>query len=250
MFRTLDGMRGMKIRAEDGEIGHVEDFLFDDATWTIRYFVVDTGPWLFGREVLISPQAVGQMQPDDDALPVNLTKEQVENSPDVDLDEPVSQQMEEAMQAHYGWQNYWMSLPLGARVGAPMTPPPGAAAEEVEEEDLQTSGDPHLRSVDEVVGYDIAAPGGGVGQVDDFIVDDQNWTIRYMVITTSNWLGGREVLVAPEWIESFDWDSSKVKVGLTREEIKESPEYDRTGSLSREYEGRLYEHYGRQGYWT
>ena len=248
MFRTLDGLRGLKIKAQDGDIGHIEDFLFDDATWTIRYLIVDTGPWLFGREVLISPQAVGRMQEEDDFLPVNLTKEQVENSPDVELDQPISRQMEEAMQAHYGWQNYWMSLPLGTRVGAPVTPPPGAPAETPDDTAANAPGDPHLRSVDEVVGYDIVARGGNVGRVDDFMVDDEDWTIRYMVVDTSNWLTGREVLIAPEWVEKFDWESAEVTVSLTRQQIKDSPGYEPT-TLSRDYEETLHDHYGVKRYW-
>lgn len=249
MLRTLDSLRGYKIRAQDGEIGRVEDFLFDDAMWRIRYFVVRTGPWLFGREVLISPQAVGQMTPDDEALPVNLTKKQVENSPDVDLDQPVSRQMEEAVQAHYGWANYWMALPLGARAGAPLTPPPGAATEEMDEAARHAEGDPNLRSVDTVVGYDIAARGGDVGRVDDFIVDDADWSIRYMVIDTSNWLTGRQVLIAPEWIERFDWETAEAVVRMSRQEIKDSPAYEEAGRISRDYEGELYDHYGMRRYW-
>lgn len=248
MFHTLDSLRGLKIRAQDGDVGSIEDFLFDDSTWTIRYFVVDTGPWLFGREVLISPQAVGQMQAEDDFLPVNLTKEQVKNSPEVDLDQPISRQMEEAMQAHYGWQNYWMSLPLGTNAGAVTTPPPGAPAETPDDTVVNAPGDPHLRSVDEVVGYDIVARGGDVGRVDDFMVDDADWTIRYMVVDTSNWLTGKEVLIAPEWVEHFDWESAEVTVSLTRQQIKDSPGYE-PAALSRDYEKQLHDHYGMRRYW-
>jgi uncharacterized protein YrrD len=249
MLRTLDSLRGYKIQATDGEIGHVEDFLFDDATWKIRYFVVDTGPWLFGREVLISPEAVGEPSWDAEVLPVSLTKEEVENSPDVDLDLPVSRQNEEALFAYYGWQNYWMTLPIGTRAGVPATPPPAPVTPDEALRANTEAGDPHLRSVDEVVGYDVEARDGDVGSVDDFIVDDETWALRYMVITTGNWLAGREVLVSPRWVEDIDWETSDVEVALSQRDIKESPAYEAAGPLPRDYEERLHEHYGMKGYW-
>lgn len=253
MIRTLDELRGYDIQATDGEIGHVEDFLFDDESWTIRYFVVDTGPWLFGRKVLIAPQSVGEPSWEGGVLPVDLTKEQVEESPEVDLEQPVSRQKQAIINRHYGWQNYWATLPTGARVGAPVSAPPAEAAmaTDAEEEAMEhLPGDPHLRSVDEVVGYNIGAVDGEIGSVDDFLVEDEKWTIRYMVVDTSTWLTGRQVLVAPEWIDNVSWERSMVQVKMGKSDIESSPEYDPDAALDREYEQRLHEHYGMTGYWA
>ncbi len=251
MLRTLDNLRGMRIEATDGEIGSVEDFLFDDALWTIRYFVVNAGNWLKGREVLILPASVGPMAADQEGLPVKLTRQQVKNSPDVDLAEPVSRQLEEAVHRHYDWPNYWMSLPLGIEVtsGAAMAPPTRLEPESVKDDNVQPAGDPDLRSANELVGYNVAAQGGDVGLVTDFMVDDNDWHIRYMVIDASNWLAGRQLLIAPEWIDYFDWDAKDARVTLSREEIERSPTYEEAGRLTRDYEDRLYEHYGRKSYW-
>ena len=156
MLRSLDEMRGFSIQATDGEIGHVEDFYFDDMTWTIRYLVVDTGPWLFGREVLVSPVAMGNPDWDDQVLPVDLSREQVKNSPDVDLDQPVSRQHEEAIHAYYGWSYYWLGMQTPGAAASPAATPlagPPLPAEQVETPAEGEEGDPRLRSAGEVINY-------------------------------------------------------------------------------------------------
>lgn len=251
MLRTLDSMSGYDIQAKDGEIGSVRDFLFDDENWTIRYFVVDTGPWLFGRKVLISPQSVGQPSWEGGVLPVNLTEEEVENSPEMDLQKPVSRQMQEAINEHYGWDSYWATLPTGSSAGTPAAAPPASAPMATEDiEGSELKGDPHLRSADEVVGYRIGAIDGEIGTVNDFLVEDDGWTIRYMIVDTGTWLTGREVLVATEWIDKVSWERSLVQVKMGRKDIEASPEYSRTMPLDRDYERRLHEHYGMTGYWA
>jgi hypothetical protein len=81
--------------------------------------------------------------------------------------------------------------------------------------------------------------------VDDFIVDDTTWAIRYMVIDTSNWWFGKKVLLAPHWADSVSWAERNVYVNMTRQAIKSSPEWDATAAINREYETRLYDYYGR-----
>ena len=233
----------------DGEIGHVEDFFFDDLTWTIPYLVVDTGPWLFGRKVLIAPEAMREPEWSDQMLPVNLRKEQVENSPEVDLEQPVSHQKEEALRAHYGWGLYWPALQtpgVAATPGAlPLTPPLPDAEPEMEEE----GENPHLRSADKVINYTIQALDDNVGHVSDFLAEDDSWIIRYLVVNTSDRFSGRDVLISPQWIRRIEWELANVYVGLEKETIKNSPEYNPSRPIDREYEARLYEHYDRPLYW-
>jgi len=230
------------IEATDGNIGVIYSFYFDDLSWTIRYVVVDTGSWLPGRRVLVSPAVVGEPHWEMRQLPVNLTQEQVENSPDIDTDQPVSRQHQIALHDYYAWPMYWTVAPIGP--GTVAMPP------ELVEEFASESGDPHLRSTQEVLGYYIHASDGDLGHVEDFIVDDDNWTIRYMVVDTRNWLPGKKVLVAPEWITEVSWGESKVHVDLTQDAIKDSPEYDSTETVNRVYEERLYDFYGRPKYWS
>lgn len=260
MLRSLDEIRGYRIHANDGEIGKVDDFYFDDISWTIRFLVVDTGPWLFGRKVLISPLALGQPDWVGRVLPVSLSKEQVENSPDVDLDQPVWRQKQEALHEHYGWDYYWLSLQTGASSGVPgapsaplpvaPAPPPGEGPSETQE---GSSGvgveDPHLRSTDEVLDYRIQALDGEIGHVGDFIADDISWIIRYMVVDTGSWLPGRRVLIAPQWITEVEWAGARVHVVMDKDSIEKSPEYDPSKAINRQYEVQLYDYYGRPVYW-
>ncbi|MBN1218317.1 MAG: PRC-barrel domain containing protein [Anaerolineae bacterium] len=240
MLRSVKELNGYTIQATDGRIGKVSGFYFDDAMWTIRYLVVDTGPWLFGRKVLITALALGQPDWASHLLPVGLTKELVESSPDIDLARPVSRQLEVKLHEHYDWQPYWWALAQGA------VPPPSKVQKEVVR---VAEGDPYLRSTQEVVGYHIAALDGEVGHVEDFIVDDETWAIQYMVVDTRNWLPGKKVLVAPAWIEKVEWAESKVYVDLHQETIKNSPEYNPSAPVNRAYEERLYDFYGRPKYW-
>ncbi|MDX1614941.1 MAG: PRC-barrel domain-containing protein [Candidatus Promineifilaceae bacterium] len=272
MIRSLDDIRGYTIFASDGEIGHVDDFYFDDATWTVRYLVVDTGPWILGRKVLISPQALGKPDWVGRVLPVELTKEQVKNSPEIDLDKPVSRQKQEVLNRYYNWNFDWLStqtptayggaaaVPPGpiSGAGAPIKPPAPAAeapgqrgtpTQETTVEAEDAIANSHLRSLDEVIDYDIQALDGEIGHVEDLLVEDDSWVIRYLMINTRDWLPGRDVIISPAWIDDISWASASVIVDLSREEIQESPEFDQDKTLDRQYETRLHEHYNRPYYW-
>jgi len=240
MFRSIRELVGYGIHATDGDIGKVADFYFDDQAWTIRYLVVDTGGWLSSRKVLVSPVALDIPQWESKTLPVKLIKEQVQNSPSIDLDKPVSRQMDEELRAHYGWQPYWED----ARAQT--------AARVVEKslEEHPSTGDLSLRSVSEVIGYDIQASDGEMGHVADFIVNDETWIVRYIVVDTHDWLPAKEVLVSPSWAGAVAWPQRKIYMGLSREAIKNSPEFDPSVPVNREYELRLYDYYGRPKYWT
>jgi sporulation protein YlmC with PRC-barrel domain len=237
MLRSIKSLYGYTIQARDGDIGKVQEFYFDDQAWTIRYLVVDTGGWLLGRRVLLSTVAAGQPEWEKRAFPAVLTKEQVEHSPSISADKPVSRQMEEDLHTYYGWTPYWS----GAGI---------AMAEAAAEREKREAGDPHLRSTQKVTGYHIQATDGEIGHVEDFVVDDETWVIRYMVVNTRNWLPGKSVLVAPTWVDRISWAGGLVYLDLDRETIKNSPEFDPSAPVNRAYELRLYDYYGRPKYWT
>jgi hypothetical protein len=253
MVRRASELQGFTIRAKDDDIGHVEQFLFDDEKWTIRYLVVDTGGWLSGRRVLISPVALGKADWHNRRLPVNLTRQQVENSPDIDTEKPVSRQQEVGYFQYYGWPYYWGGPGIwgGAMYPGYLAVPPAAeVAMEEQRQRAQEEGDPHLRSTKEVIGYKIEARDGEIGHVGDFIVDEETWTIRYLLIDTGGWWPGKKVLVPPPWIERMSWAEAAVYVDLSRDTIKNGPEWDPDTPITREYEERLYGYYGRSPYWS
>jgi len=248
MLRSVKELYNYVLAAEDGDIGRCKDFLFDDRLWTIRYMEADTGKWLPGRKVLISPISLGEPDWSTRLFYVRLTKKQIEEAPALDNDAPVSRQHEIRWMRYYGWPYYWDGNDIWGSADFPNALFVQKALEETAEE-ASESDDSHLRSAEEVMGYHIKATDDGIGHVEDFIADDETWTIRYIVVDTRNWLPGRKVLIVPEWIHSVDWWEKKVSVDLTKEQVKNSPEYDPTAPVNREYELRLYDFYGRPKYW-
>jgi hypothetical protein len=251
MLTNATHLKGLVIRATDGELGTVEQFYFDDETWAIRYLIVETGGWLGGRRVLISPFSVIQTDWAARQLDVALTKNQVEHSPEIDTHQPVSRQHEAAYLGYYGYPCYWGGPYLWGPTFYPAgwKSPTSASAEATADRARRESTDSHLRSSEAVTGYDIEAADGEIGHVDGFVVDDEAWAIRYIEVATRNWWPGKKVLVSPAWIERVTWTTSKVHVGLSREAIKNGPEYVESMPITREYENRLYFHYGRPPYW-
>ena len=107
MLWNASAINGYAIKASDGQIGTVSDFLFDDASWLVRWLVVDTGNWLSGRKVLLPPSVLGQLDAKERVFAVKLTMQQVKDSPEIDTDRPVSRQMETNVYDYYGWSPYW-----------------------------------------------------------------------------------------------------------------------------------------------
>ena len=250
--------------ATDGAIGHLKDFYFDDDAWVVRYFVVDAGSWLVSRMVLISPVAVRHPKGVDGTLSVSITKEQVKNSPDIDTDKPVSRQHEEQYLSYYGYPYYWGGLGMWGEGLYPYATFPGYAGygtDRVEREREEAAhlraerarhrnDNPHLRSCNAVVGYHLHATDGDIGHVAGFLVDDETWAIRYLIVDTSNWWLGHQVLVAPQWITGVHWSDQTVSVDLSRDSINGAPRYDPTVTWSRAHDSSLYEHYRRTGFWA
>lgn len=226
-LRSLKQLYGLKLAASDGDIGHVKDFYFDDQRWAVRYVVVDTGSWLPGRLVLISPHAFGDFYQDGDWLLVNQTRKQIETSPAIESHKPVSRQYEAEYYRHYGYPSYWNGIELWGGAGFPMAPLPelthtGAAGGH----DSSLNGeDPHLRSVKELGGYDVHTGDGPIGHVADLLIDEKSWAVRQMVIETGHWFSGKEIVLSPSLIDRISYEESAVFVTVTKEAIAGAAEY-------------------------
>ena len=243
MLRALKDLHGYQIEATDGVIGHVVGAYFDDETWTVRYLVVKTGSWLDAREVLLSPHAFGGLDEQTRRLTARLAKKQVENSPSIDLHKPVSRQHESLMSDYYGWPSYWNLGLWESRIPAMMTAVQANANVPHRPRD---DGDPHLRSSREVIGYHLHAIDDTLGHVEDLIVDDETWAIRYLAVDTSNWWPGGHVLISPRWIEAVRWPERLVDLRVTRDVIKHSPTWNPGSPITQEYEGNLLDYYRRR----
>lgn len=255
MIRYTSELEKAKIVARDDTIGHVEDLYFEDSVWTVRYMVVDTAPLFLGRKVLISPFAVTSVVWDEKKVGVDLTAEQVKNSPDVATVMPVSRQQEIELYRFYQWPPYWSGVGLWG-LGAD----PAAAKDLMADfDDLKKqkqydvpSENPegNLRSASEVEGYAIGARDGEIGEIEDFAVDDVTWTIRYFVIRTRKVFGGKHVVLGTDWVNDVDWSTKSVGMDLTQSQIEHAPEHTDSRPIDRDYEQVLAEHYGKRGYWA
>ena len=244
---SINNLVGFTIGATDGDIGKVEEFYFDDTTWTIRYMIVITGGWLTGREVLISPEAILKPDWENKILPVNLTRSQVKNSPDIDRAKPISRQEEEKLFAYYPWQSYYdaglYSDGIGMMGTFPLTPVVNENTEQEEvgkEPEVKT----HLRSTHELRGYIIHATDGEIGKISDFIFNEQTWQINFIVVKTGNLFSGKKVLVSPSWIKEVKWNLQEVIVNVSVEAVKNSPVYDSSKPIEDDYSKGLHDHYG------
>jgi hypothetical protein len=249
MFHRAKELIGYKLGAKDGEIGRVKDFYFEDTNWTIRYLVADTGTWLSGRLVLISPFGLAGIDGGSKHFNVKLTREQVERSPSIDTHKPVSRQFEAEYARHYGWPMYWYGPALWGPTPYPIY---GPAPQETKHNPAlaQQRGDPHLRSASEVEGNYLHATDGDLGHVHDFLIAEEDWAIRYVIVDTRNWWPGKKVLIPTQWIREVNWEQSKVYVDVAREAIKAAPEYSDELRLSRDFEQKLFEAYRREPYWS
>jgi len=246
MLIKAKDLKGYKLNSLTGDIGSVKEFYFDDKHWTIRYLIADSGNWLTGRLVLISPYALLHIRKDSEEISINLSKKQIEQSPDLETDKPVSKQFEESYYGYYEWPVYWVGPYIwGSNRSPAKTDESSQASTEPSE-----SWDPHLRSTDEVRSYHIQAPDGEVGHIEDFIIDDETWTIRYLIINTHNWWPGESLLISPIWIDRVSWVDQKVYINIPKETIKESPVYSKQALVTREYEDKLYRHYHKPQYWA
>lgn len=233
MLYNAKNLIDLKIRTSDGDIGELKDLYFDDRSWVIRYLVVDTGNWIEGRQVLLSPVVVQNPDLMNKRILVKLTKDQIENSPDIDTHRPVSRQNE----AEYIWPAYGIGV-----LETPLMTDPGLAKNS---NPSRNNDDPNLRSASEVFGYNISAVDGETGHIDDVVIEDETWNIRYWMVKTKNWLPGKKVLISPQWISLISWEDKKVFVDTTIDSIKNSPEYDPSRPFEPDYELELNSYYGK-----
>lgn len=265
MLFAVVGLVGCPVAASDGRIGSVKDFLFDDQSWKMRWMAVDTGHWLPGRQVLIHPSAITPFElPPKPAMPllsfgetltvrVELTKQQIEASREAHNDQPVTKQMEAQLCDYYGCDRLLGTTYFGpnAIVTAPAKPPifaEVAARQSLGMEAHPADGDPHLRSVAPVKGYRVHATDGDLGHIDNFLADDANWDIRYLVVGTRNWWPGKLVQLAPYAVTDLDWLERRISVNVTRDQVKSAPAWEPLAAGDQVGEQQLHRHFGWPGY--
>ncbi|MBD3403395.1 hypothetical protein GF420_10905 [candidate division GN15 bacterium] len=249
MLHDITTINHLRVEDSEGEAGSVADLLIDDGSWTVRYVVIDIGSWLTGRKILVPPVVVGKPDWSRSFLPMSVSRERIEQSPEIDLDQPVSRQQEERLHAHFAWQPYWAGEPSRGEFQTEM-PLAEDTGDDHQDESVpmgDPAGDPDLRSYQEMVGYRVQANDGPVGGVSGIIMDDETWTIRYVIVDADEIAPGRKLLLAVDWIDRVSWDQASLYVDMRQETIKESPAYDPSVPVNEPYEEALHAYYQQGG---
>jgi sporulation protein YlmC with PRC-barrel domain len=253
MLIVASALKGYGIHSSEGRLGSVRDLLIDDTTWKVRWVVVDTGSWLTSRKVLLHPQALGTPDYEREAFSVALTRRQIEDSPSIETDEPVSLQMQNSLYNYYGWAPLWGGSYFGGgAMASPISGPAyfGMASERASERFNRSDdqGDPHLRSGESIVSYHMEASDGAIGHLENLMVNDENWTIHYLIVDTRNWWPGKHVLISPFAVTNINFSDRQIALNVTSEQVKSSPPWDPVVAIDTYYQQQLHNHYGWRGY--
>jgi sporulation protein YlmC with PRC-barrel domain len=235
MLMSLAELVGFSIQAADGQIGKVSDFYFDEKEWIVRYLIDQTGSWFSRRQVVIAPACIVKIDIGKKEIVTGLTRSQVENSPRIDLGKPLAQDEEQQIINYYHWPDY-KSLTKEWMMQRNM------AADKI-------SSGPNLHSSQTITGYHIITREEEVGFVENMIVDDKNWMIRYLVIDANFGLESKKILIAPDWIDTINWHERDMSVNIATKKMSECPTFDLSMPIRREYENLLYEHFECKKYW-
>lgn len=230
---------------KDGHLGRCKDILFDDKNWVVRYLVVAPNPWIpKSKKVVISPIAISDVDHKQETIALKMTKDQLKGSPTLDEHAPVSREFEEAMFRYYGYAFYWMGPGLWGTY-----PHPGPLIDQKEwQETLEDIiRDNHLRSFNEVSGYHWQAKDKTFGHVDNILIKEANWEVQAIVFKISSGFGrGRQVLLAPEYVDEIDAASkSVIGASIDSDFIESCPEYDEAKGLSKAICERLVKNAGK-----
>jgi hypothetical protein len=249
MLRSARGLLEYKVTATDGDAGKATDMLFEDRDWYVVYLVVTGESWLSNRRALVPRRVAGEPDWQARRFPVRLTRRQIDDCPPVDADPPVSIQQEQDVLAYYNLQPGWIRGPVSG-FGLPEMVVPSDIADQEAIEEQRQERDSHLRSMQEIIGYQVEASDGDMGHVKDVLIDEGQFVVRYLVVDTEDYLDGRLFLLAVPWVKELSWENEAVRTEFSAEQIRRSPQWDGRSPISRPYEEALHTYYGRPRYWA
>ncbi len=258
MLRKLHSLKSFVVNGKNGKLGKVDDFYFDQEQFVVRYLVIDTGSWLEHEQTLISTHAIDNIDFDSSIIHVNLSSDELEDSPSIEKNEPISKSKEKALIEYFGWPDYWKKSHSSDSelIHAGITERKKllnfkTLQKEDEAKQKAKKVESNLRSLEEIRGYKIHAKDDKFGHLEDlFVEEEDSWIIRYLLIDTRNIMEGKLVIIAPEWIESINWFDKEIFIDKDKKEIEESPEYkEEKAPIDKSYEELLYDHYDEKKYW-
>lgn len=244
-------LRNFRVETKDGKRASVKDIYFDDEKFAVRYLILNSGPWKFGKKVLVSPFLVEKVEAASGWIMLKIDREGLGLCPEIDENQPISREMERQYSDRLFLPYYWGGAGLWGLYATPY----GTYSPELRQRyeyplsDIGHGAENHLRSAREVSGYHVNARDERLGHVDDFIIDETDWSIRYFVLHTSDWRTGKSVLVAPDWLDEILWSTKTAYFNVDRSSIEGAPVYDPARPFDKEFETRLYRHYDKPAYW-
>jgi hypothetical protein len=258
MLRSLNELARYKVTAIDGDVGSVADFLLDDracpvsdpspaadafrtepperarAAWAVRYLVVQTGGLFDRRRVLISPISFREVDAAAKRFHLALSVAKIKKSPDLDGARPISRRDEGEYFRYYQYPYYWDYAGLWG-----MGMLPGMLATSVwreQEQPEETRDDGSLRSARALIGFHVEASDGRVGQVDELLIDDATYEVRYLVVNTGL---VHKLRLRPQWAERVNWDERMIYVGMPRQAISDRQDCSAPGATGNEGDSRV-----------
>lgn len=258
MLRSVKSLKNYSLAAKDGHIGHLLTLYFDDQNWSVKYLVVDTGNWLPGKKILLTSNVVGEPDWADKSIFVSLTKNQILTSPTLDTNIPVSEQHKKHENIFQGAMHFFIhnetqkqkSFAEELRIETDV-PEMGAEILDIKHDEVHgKSFDPHLRSCQRIKGYHIQTLDKELGHIEDFIIDDETWEIKQIVVATKNWVPGRMVMCPPDLVTQIDCEVSKICLNITAADLYHLPEFDVHLPANKVMETRFYDYAGKPMYWS
>ncbi|TNE45168.1 MAG: PRC-barrel domain containing protein [Deltaproteobacteria bacterium] len=244
MLRSVKELKGYTIQAQDGPIGSCQDLLFDERDFQVRYLLVDTGEWLPGRKVLIAPVFCYKPDWSTQTIPVGLTKEQIQDSPELSDHEPISHQYQKQHSLFYA--RFPVTTPtMSAMAHWPYMMPHVATPPRPKADEEAYEVDGFLRSCREVIDYELHTPDDKVGYLYDWILEDDTWSLPFLVLDTRKWLPGHQALVKTSAANYVSWHDHELRLNMTAEEVEECPSYHPSHPINQQVETRRYDYLGR-----
>ena len=257
MLINAKKLMGLTVHAKDGDAGEVQAFYFDNRWWSVRYLAVETGSWFNSRRVLVPPASFSSIDISSKRINSNLTVDQIQGSPDVDFNLVLSRGVEADTLRHRGLPRF--TLTNEERLLSQLLP------HETAEERIMTSrgektfasvqqggmsmaaelvpGARHLFSSDEIFRYRLQATDSDIGNIDDVILDDRTWAIKYLIVDTSQLQPERKVLLSPWRIDRIGVIESMIRINLSKTAINGGPGYDPSRQIDAEYDRNVREYY-------
>ena len=240
MLLHYNWLSSYTVIGNDGEIGKVEDVYFDEEMWTVRYIVVKTGATFLSEKLFVSPVSIDKFDHTNELIRIGITKDEAQKAPDPG-DEPVSRKYEKDFSLYYRINPYW----IGSGAWGSANTAREMAQQEVQilESDLEED-ESHVHQAKHVTRYELAVTDGSFGKIDDLLIDESSFKIKYFVADMRKWLpGGKKVLISPQWIEEIEWAAARIRINVTRDQLESAPEYRTELDLTDERESELWLHF-------